>query len=100
MSSNLPSPLLETIRRLPSLWFGCVLVWCFLCPGDLCAEGDSDLVLAYFGFLNRTAEEGIGAPDRRSTGEMVQHLLGGRLAAAVFARIHGLALSVVDAGLA
>lgn len=46
------------------------------------------------------AVEGIGAPDRRSTGELVQHLLGGRLAAAVFARIHGLALSVVDAGLA
>lgn len=74
MSSNLPSPLLETIRRLPSLWFGCVLVWCFLCPGDLRAEDDSDLVLA----ANRTENKGIAlwrAGDYEAGGRLIERAI-------------------------
>jgi nicotinate-nucleotide--dimethylbenzimidazole phosphoribosyltransferase len=41
-----------------------------------------------------------GLPAQRSTREQVQQLLSGQLPAAVFARIQGLALTVVDAGVA
>lgn len=46
------------------------------------------------------AVDGIGSEDRYSTSELVQALLTSRLPLAVFARIQGLELSVVDAGVA
>ncbi len=46
------------------------------------------------------AVDGIASPSRLQTHQQVQHLLTGRLPAPVFARIQGLALTVVDSGLA
>ena len=46
------------------------------------------------------AVEGVGAGERHSTSELVQALLSSRMPLGVFARIQGLALSVVDAGIA
>jgi nicotinate-nucleotide--dimethylbenzimidazole phosphoribosyltransferase len=42
----------------------------------------------------------VGAGERHSTSELVQALLSSRMPLGVFARIQGLALSVVDAGIA
>jgi nicotinate-nucleotide--dimethylbenzimidazole phosphoribosyltransferase len=46
------------------------------------------------------AVDGIALPYRRQTHEQVQFLLTGRLPVSVFARMHQLKLTVVDAGLA
>ncbi|MDO9313481.1 MAG: nicotinate-nucleotide--dimethylbenzimidazole phosphoribosyltransferase [Burkholderiaceae bacterium] len=46
------------------------------------------------------AVDGVGSEDRQSTSELVQALLTSRLPLSVFARIQGLELSVVDAGVA
>src|SRR5689334_14006316 len=44
------------------------------------------------------AVDGIAGPQRRSTAEQVQQLLSGQMPLAVFARIQGMELTVVDAG--
>lgn len=44
------------------------------------------------------AVDGLEHPLRRSTAEQVQQLLNGQLPAAVFARLQGMELSVIDAG--
>ena len=46
------------------------------------------------------AVDGVGSEDRNSTSVLVQALLTSRLPLSVFARIQGLELSVVDAGVA
>ncbi|MEO5696694.1 MAG: nicotinate-nucleotide--dimethylbenzimidazole phosphoribosyltransferase, partial [Burkholderiaceae bacterium] len=46
------------------------------------------------------AVDGVGASERHSTTEVVHHLLTSQMPLAVFARIQGLALSVVDCGVA
>jgi nicotinate-nucleotide--dimethylbenzimidazole phosphoribosyltransferase len=46
------------------------------------------------------AVDGIGSEDRHSTAQLVQALLTSRMPLSVFARIQGLELSVVDAGVA
>jgi nicotinate-nucleotide--dimethylbenzimidazole phosphoribosyltransferase len=46
------------------------------------------------------AVDGVGVPGRASTAKLVARLLGSKLPVAVFARIQGLELSVVDCGVA
>lgn len=46
------------------------------------------------------AVDGVGAPGRTSTARLVHNLLTSQLAVAVFARLQGLELSVVDCGVA
>ncbi|HET9643385.1 MAG TPA: nicotinate-nucleotide--dimethylbenzimidazole phosphoribosyltransferase [Burkholderiaceae bacterium] len=45
------------------------------------------------------AVDGIGGPDSHATGEQVQQLLSGQSPVAVFARVQGMELTVVDGGL-
>jgi nicotinate-nucleotide--dimethylbenzimidazole phosphoribosyltransferase len=56
--------------------------------------------IAVFAADHGLAVEGIGAPHRYSTAKLVDSLLAAQLPVAVFARIQGLELSVVDCGVA
>jgi nicotinate-nucleotide--dimethylbenzimidazole phosphoribosyltransferase len=60
----------------------------------------NDPQLIIFASDHGLAVDGIAPPYRRQTHEQVQLLLKGRLPVSVFARMHQLALTVVDAGLA
>ncbi|EHR70005.1 NaMN:DMB phosphoribosyltransferase [Burkholderiales bacterium JOSHI_001] len=59
-----------------------------------------DPQLVIFAADHGLAVDGLMAPQRRQTREQVQQLLSGALPAAVFARIQGLEMSVVDCGVA
>ena len=59
-----------------------------------------DPQLVIFAADHGLAVDGITAPQRRQTHEQVHQLLTGQLPVAVFARIQGLELSVVDCGVA
>src|SRR5262245_59177653 len=59
-----------------------------------------DASVVVFASDHGLAVEGILPLQRRSTSEQVQQLLSGQLPLAVFAHIQGMALSVVDAGVA
>jgi nicotinate-nucleotide--dimethylbenzimidazole phosphoribosyltransferase len=59
-----------------------------------------DPQLVVFAADHGLAVDGLAGPNQRSTSEMVRQFLTGQMPAAVFARIQGLEMNVVDCGVA